>query len=779
MGPMLSRRIGVLSLGGLGWLGACSVEPVNGVTHLDPRLEDGRSPARFLAESQAVLSTSPGDDWTPSDTTRTATTEGEAAWTLRATDGRAGLRLERSIDADRWDAFEVVLRSGAATDVRLTWASQARTWTVTERAPLTLEPSTLRLELSGRPGWSGPVEDVALELATASVELFELRFVSGGFRWGDEPLDEGLADETSGDGGLLALGSDARRVWPTDADLPLVARAHAPEDGWLSLAVAPGPALTGTPARVTFAIDARAGSVDWERLADRVLPAPGERESEHWTPWHVPLGAFGGRDIELRFSGSIEDVPTRGDRPPSARLLFACPELLGTLPADRRPNLVLVTLDTLRADAVGAGWTPVLDELAANGIVFTNAWSAAESTTPSHASLLTGRMVGEHGAVGNRFVLPPENRTLPELLRAEGYHTAAAVSAFHLQSGNGFGQGFDQFWRPRPEALTNGRGTVQGLTRLIDEWRAGPERPFFLWLHLFDPHTPYGAPPGFRRRFLAEHDRTLPPARVEPPTAPAFDEYPGGFSWLEGTTNLERVRTDYALGVAHADHLVGELFDTLERDDALADTAVVVTSDHGEGFGERDIWFSHVGLFREILHVPLIVRLPGGCTDDLPPEVAAPASAIDVAPTLLRLAGAEPPATMRGRSLLATARRPDPERRIWFQHSSLLQAGFRDADVHFVDTLDDGIYYLSGSELDTDGRRVPTWGTIDAGARFLFDLDADPRELRNRADESPRTEELARSVTDWIDVLGRADVRRAELSAEDEAILKSLGYAGD
>ena len=187
-----------------------------------------------------------------------------------------------------------------------------------------------------------------------------------------------------------------------------------------------------------------------------------------------------------------------------------------------------MTLDTLRADALGCYGgppdTPFLDHLAAQGIRFEEALSACNSTLPAHTSILTGQPVPTHGVLDNRSTLAPDVRTLAQVLRQSGYLTAAAVSVEHLQpSWSGLGRGFDRFLEVTPGATLDGALTLEGVEEWLAEWGAGPRPPLFLWVHLFDPHTPYGPPPEFRREYEARLARAGVQGRCGPVLNPKSD----------------------------------------------------------------------------------------------------------------------------------------------------------------------------------------------------------------------------------------------------------------
>ncbi|MFZ5482389.1 MAG: sulfatase [Myxococcota bacterium] len=293
-----------------------------------------------------------------------------------------------------------------------------------------------------------------------------------------------------------------------------------------------------------------------------------------------------------------------------------------------RPNILLVTLCSVRADHLGA-WgyeeadTPALDRLALEGTVFENAWSSATFTLPSHATILTGRWPLKAGVLASTDHLPDDVPTLPEVLRHYGYRTLAwapIASAASFRVGEGLDRGFDQF-------VEGERGGVEAL--------AGTE-PWFALVHFKEAHPPYSVKmsdmdPRFREWDTRRRSEAL-----------AADRW---FVEQLADEDLRRqVVAAYDHGVSLEDARIAALLKHVDP----ADTVVVVAGDHGQALGERGK-VGHQGVvLPEVLHVPLIVRAPG----ETRRRVAADVGLVDVAPTLWELAGAVPPAGLDGRSLV-------------------------------------------------------------------------------------------------------------------------------
>ncbi len=296
----------------------------------------------------------------------------------------------------------------------------------------------------------------------------------------------------------------------------------------------------------------------------------------------------------------------------------------------RRPNILLITLDTTRADHLGAygnvaAQTPTFDRFASEGVLFERAVSVAPITLPAHVSLLSGRYPFAHGVRNNgNFRVADDVPTLATVLHDRGYRTAAFVSAFVLDRRSGLSRGFDEYddrfdagGGRTPDDEIERRGDRTG--QLAEKWVAtqvggpgpGVDRPpFFVWLHLYDPHDPY-----------------LPPA----PFAERFRDHP------------------YDGEIAFDDAVVGSIIDRLKRLGAASTTIVALVGDHGESLGEHGEDTHAMFVYEAALHVPMMVWWPGHLA---PVRVSPLVRGIDLAPTLLDLAGMPALAGAQGQTLL-------------------------------------------------------------------------------------------------------------------------------
>ncbi len=401
--------------------------------------------------------------------------------------------------------------------------------------------------------------------------------------------------------------------------------------------------------------------------------------------------------------------------------------------ADLRPiagqNVLLITIDTLRADALGAyggpAATPALDRLAGEGVRFDFAHAHAVMTLPSHASILTGELPFVHGLRDNAgYRLPAGARTTATMLKQAGYATAAFVGAFPLHSRFGLNAGFDVYddrvgdesgptdfvmpERPAPEVVS-----------LARRWMAdAAARPWFVWVHVFDPHAPYRPP------------------------APYDTQYAG---------------RPYHGEVAATDAALAPLLDDVRT--SSRPTLVIVTSDHGEGLGDHGEDAHGLFAYESTLRVPLIVTALGGGTAR--PRVAEVSSVsarhIDIVPTILDAVGRPVPPDLPGRTLL-----PRAERR----------AGSAPRPTYFEamsGTLNHGWAPLSGALVARD-----KW--IDLPIAERYDLAADPGELTNLSGRRPeRDRELAAALSAFAPSLPGRERRVAE-DPEAAARLRALGY---
>ncbi len=425
-------------------------------------------------------------------------------------------------------------------------------------------------------------------------------------------------------------------------------------------------------------------------------------------------------------------------------------------PVPSRPHLVLVTLDTFRADHVSgvdslAPPTPNLDSLAVEGTMFVRAMATSQCTSPSHASMLTGLYCFAHKMYRNDAALSSKATTLAEVLSSAGYRTAAAVSIAHLNhSSSNLGQGFETFIESRWPHPGGEPADVQTM-RVLRMLHVAPRdsTPWFLWVHYFDPHTPYTPPPSF----------VSPSPLVRPGTRVG---YKSGMGLVAYDENIGQVldpageAARYRGEVAFLDSQLRFLFDGLRRLGLTSPGIVAVVADHGEGLGEHGIFFQHAGMFEQVLRVPLIVSgdgFPRGA------RVSTLVSGVDIFPTFLAAAGVRKSPPHYGVDLARLARGARSPRPFIFAESArgVIRATWsRQAKL---------VWVPEGVPQD--------WSVPEPV--MLFNLGDDPEESRNLVATSPKE---ARRLRRAFEKACRRPVVKLppEEGETDQARLKALGY---
>ena len=393
-------------------------------------------------------------------------------------------------------------------------------------------------------------------------------------------------------------------------------------------------------------------------------------------------------------------------------------------------DVLLITIDTARADhfsytGTSIVRTPRVDALASQGAGFTNAMTPVPLTLPAHASLMTGRLPPSHTVRDNgSYRLPASEETLAEALARAGFATAAFVGSEVLDSTYGLDQGFatydDDVVDSGPSGLLyyperRGEDVVRAAERWLDAQGDGP---VFAWVHLFDPHTPYRPP--------------------EPEHSTYGSSYNGE--------------------IAYTDRVVGMLLDHWNERRSLDRTLVVVTADHGEALGEHGEKTHGVLVHDATLRVPLVFRAAGLHAAG---TIAAPVSLIDVMPTVLALLGIPSPTAVQGRDLAPLMR---GDALPWSRASGYaesLYASFHHGCVPLLALREGGFKLVRGV------------------ADELFDLTADPRELRDAASADPaRSATLAAALNGLIADLAPGTASRIAPDDEARRALQALGYAG-
>src|SRR5262245_34928355 len=403
----------------------------------------------------------------------------------------------------------------------------------------------------------------------------------------------------------------------------------------------------------------------------------------------------------------------------AAALVVALAAFWGAKPT-APPHVLLVTVDTLRPDALGwvAGRnaTPAIDALARESFRFKAARSPPPLPLPAHTSLLTALEPPRHGVRDNGQVLGAEPRTLAEAFRGRGYRTGAVVSGYPLRSLFGLDRGFESYddrlpvegdeWRERPAPET---------TEAALAWVRGRLRPWFLWVHYYDPHDPYTPPERLRR--------------------------PGPRGAYDGE-------------VALVDEAIGRLREGLARAGSPSRLLTVLTADHGESLGEHGEDTHGFFVYESTLQVPLLVHFPGRVR---PGESPLPARLVDVAPTILELAAATPFADVDGVSL-----------------GPLLAGKTLVLPPAYAETYQP---FLGYGWAPLFSLLAGDWKLVDAPRRELYDLRRDPGESDNRVAAAP---DEAKRLLGLLDASRGAKGPQAERPQDPEAAerLRALGYVG-
>jgi arylsulfatase A-like enzyme len=466
-----------------------------------------------------------------------------------------------------------------------------------------------------------------------------------------------------------------------------------------------------------------------------------------------------------------------------------------------KPNIVLIVMDTVRADHLsvygyGLETTPNLKTLAQYAAIYTHAQSAADITLTSHASLFTGMYPSWHGA----YCRPPEALygrelskqwpTLAEILRGGGYSTLGVAANLYLRSDFGLDRGFQEFRIPRPvpvladenryqlrrtlrrvlslvadtsefdRLFSRGADINESFFSALDLRRQG-NQPFFGFLNYMDAHFPYIPPPPYDRMF---------PGKA---SAIPQDDLESAQHSISAGGPVPAFYRPYCLsqddgGIAYLDAQIGHIVTGLKQRNLYDNTMIVVTSDHGESFGERHRVAHGNSPYQNLLHVALLIKYPWAAWTARADwaarrgVVAGSVSLVDVAPTILSVAGFSVPPAMQGQSLLDAGAAP---RREIFSETFLCPV-------------------MHPSECaGCTARAVVSWPYkyigFSNGTRELFNLEADPDELRNLAGVA--TQDAARmggELSAWVKTIPAQSRQKVELTAEEKRRLKSLGYVG-
>jgi arylsulfatase A-like enzyme len=413
-------------------------------------------------------------------------------------------------------------------------------------------------------------------------------------------------------------------------------------------------------------------------------------------------------------------------------------------------SVVLITIDTLRADHVSAYGgpvpTPAIDKLASQGALLETAYTPTPSTGPAHASLLTGLHVWHHGAAHNASPIDPRLPTVADAMKASGRATAAFVSSYILHRRFGFNQGFDTYvfepsepyvWRNKARKRFWTRG--EETTRAANRWLASHgNEPFFLWVHYFDPHWPYQPPVGYA---VSPKD----PVNMKGKRVPKDQK-------VRDRKHLKALNRAYRGEVAYVDAQVSALLERMRMLALEERTAVILTSDHGEGLGDHAVMEHGLHLYEELIRIPLIVRAPG-----IPAgrRLKGAVQLEDLAPTLLAFVDLPAPPNQDGVNLLPWLRGEESK------SPRSLVVGTRAPNKGTKQ-----LYYVR------DGSRK--WIGARERKGITFDLANDPRERKPEAGNG-----MPESLTVIVNDTGTIAEGGGEMDPEVREALEALGYLED
>lgn len=648
-------------------------------------------------------------------------------WILGAS-GRAELERVVELEAEGVDRIEVLMLGLENTELELAWAGPGEEFDDTRRlvakARRHEEPPSFRFELAQQALWSG------------TIERLRLRFEPGAHRRARLVRIWAVERRTDREGTERAFARTWKVRFRSDTRSARLVSTERPFEHVLQ--VPPGAVLEGAfglhrkngPA-VPFTIEVASGGET--RPVFEAEVGKGALAPVLWHPARVDLSPWAGHEVTLRF---------RAEAPESVLATWGELEILAPAArdaaADTTPDVILVVVDTLRADRLSFyGYehetAPRLGRWAErHGVVFRSAVSSAPWTYPSHVSLFTGLDTLSHG-YNDAVMLSSGTEMLAEILQQAGYETLAVTAGGFVSPRFGFAQGFDRYF-------TNTRGDK------VDEgdlpfnierslaWLGEGDRPRFLFLHTFEVHSPYHVrQPYYRQLFGDDGDPEwisgVAHLRQENrPTAGAVVRRTMGVDSGDGAhpitpDEFQLVSKAYDSGIAYADQLLVDFFGQLEQ--RGRPTLIVLTSDHGEALGEHGGLGEHGYLYDHNLMVPLVLALPGG--EGAGKAVARQVRTVDIFPTVLDALGLAPRPAIDGRSLLPLVadERADFPRVAWsstaMQGVSLRQ--------------DDKLKYIAN----------PTVWERERAPEALYRLDRDPRELDDLAGSEP-TESFRRAT---------------------------------
>lgn len=542
---------------------------------------------------------------------------------------------------------------------------------------------------------------------------------------------------------MVTLGDESRRGPVLSSTRPLAARMEVPPGARLRFSYGHIDQLRGRNQNAKLHVFLKSSQGQIDKTYDL------ESDPRQRSTWHnadIELSRVGAGDLELRYELEVAGKITG---------YAVVAEPIVTVAGDTPPTVLLITSDTHRSDHMGYSGGPVatpnLDALAERGVTFQYAFSSTNITNPSHIALMTAKGPRDTRIINNHTPLAREANTLAEQFRAQGYRTFAAASAFHLaHDESGLGQGFDRLNAPRRNTRIGGISVT-----ILEEWIAeAAGEPLFVWLHVFDAHAPYVPPDPFDRKYYSkEKDPFAPdagpglPDGVDPP-------------FLADLKDVNFAYEQYRAAVDYVDATVARVTD-IPR---FANGLIAFTADHGESFGDHQVWWDHAELYPTSTQVPLLLVWPGAPGGK---SVETSVQHTDIGRTLLDLAG-HTGADFPGRNLAAAA------------DDALDSEPFYGLAAHRMSAY----LHLDGYHLIFHIRKHKEWSLERERYKHeleLYNVREDPECTTNLVEtEFERAKKMRAAVVKWLAEAPSTSMGRSKnMSKEMADTLTSLGYATD
>lgn len=525
---------------------------------------------------------------------------------------------------------------------------------------------------------------------------------------------------------------------------------------------------------VIFSVRLRDDSDKIHPLLQRELNPKKKREDQKWFDERIFLTEYAGKEAAILFKTKP------GRNPLFDYAVWTPPQVFSLNQNPEDTNVLIVSFDTLRPDHLGCyGYhrptSPTIDSLAKQGLLFEWAFSTASETLSSHMSLMTSLLPSVHQVLRMTDQLSPERTTLAERLRGKGYATVAFTEGGKVASKFGFDQGFKVYHDGMRMTVSNpDEKQIQYTFPAAADWiRKNSFKKFFMFLHTYETHMPYGPPPSFSRKFCGEYDG---------PLGNVFN-YKMKQSFIDGDLHLSEndlahVVDLYDGAILHADHHLAGVFDALRKEGIFNKTLIILLSDHGEDFFDHFDFADHDRfLYDEFIRVPLILKPPGPFTEGK--RIYQLVSILDVVPTVLDVLGISLQGEFDGQSLLPLIRGKESRSTIY----SMIKIDSYPEQRYALRT--DGYKYIYTPNCE----RIPGRKKLlshPRSARFrgllkkeeLFDVKKDPQECINIAEKNP---ELAVQFKEQIDRIidnfkKKETVRKVGIQRELRERLKALGY---